>query len=436
VRGTPGRPRGGETLSQTFRSLRTRNYRLFAAGQLISVTGLGMQQVGQAWLVVDLTGSGVALGLTAALQFLPLLVFGMWGGLLADRMDKRLLLLSTQIAAGVLALLLAAVVVAGAVELWMVFVLAFLTGAVHAVDMPARHAFVIEMVGPEDVANAVGLNSAIFNTGRLLGPAVAGVLIASVGVALCFVANGVTYLAVVAALRAMRTDELVVQPRAARAAGQVRAALRYVWTTPELRSTLLLVAVVGTLGFNFVVILPLFATQDLGGGAPMFGLLTSLMALGSLLGALGAAHRSRPTRRLLVAAAGAFGLVTVAAAAAPGPVAAGALLVGAGWSVMVFLATANATLQLASNPLMRGRVMSLYGLVFLGSTPVGGPLMGWISEQWGARAALAVAGTACLAAAAAAAVASVRLRLRPHPAPPAATAGDGMVLAPGPAETL
>lgn len=400
----------------TFRSLSIPNYRRWVAGQFVSVTGLSMQQVGQAWLVIERTGSGLAAGVALALQFLPMLLFGMWGGLLADRTDKRRLLLATQLAAAGLALALWGLVATGAVELWMVYVLAFLTGCVHAADMPARHSFVAEMVGPSHMTNAVGLNSAVFNAGRLVGPAVAGVLIAWVGVGVCFLANGLSYLALVAALRAMRPGDLHPQPLVSREPGQVREALRYVWHTTELRRTLLMVAVVGTLGFNFVVILPLLAREDLGGGARMFGALSSVMGLGSLAGALVTASRARPTRRVQVSAAAAFGLLTALAAATSRPLVVAAMLAASGLCVMVFLATANASLQLASAPAMRGRVMSLYGLVFLGSTPVGGPLMGWIAQQWGARAALVVAGGACLAAGLVAAAADRR---------PARAASDG-----------
>lgn len=397
------RARGRKALAHTFRSLKIRNYRLFVSGQIVSVTGLGIQQVGLAWLVVERTGSGVALGTTVALQFLPILLFGMWGGLLADRRDKRRLLLATQVAASAFSLALWALVAGGAVELWMVYALAFGTGCVHAIDMPARQAFAVEMVGPAEVPNAVALNSAVFNAGRLVGAALAGLMIVSTGIASCFLANALTYVASFAALARMDPDLLVHQQRAVRARGQVRDGLRHVWHTPALRSPLMLVAVVGTLGFNFGVILPLFAREDLGGGARLFGLLTSLMGLGSLVGALLAAARARPTPRVLVGAAGAFGVVTAATAAAPNAAVAAPLLVATGLCVMVFLTTANATVQLAAAPDMRGRVMSLYALVFLGSTPVGGPLMGAAAERFGSRSALVLAGLACVVAAAAAA---------------------------------
>jgi MFS family permease len=392
-------PSARAAASTTFRSLRVRNFRLFWFGQMVSMSGTWMQSVAQNWLVLSLTGSGVALGITVALQFLPMLLFGMWGGLVADRFDKRRILVLTQIGPMVLALVMFVLVATGAVALWMVYALAFLLGVVFMVDMPTRQSFVIELVGPDDVANAVGLNSAMFNTGRVVGPAVAGVLIATVGTASTFLLNSVSYVAVLVALALMRPAELFPQVKADRGPGAIRAGLRYVWSTPVLRSTLMLVAVVGTFGMNFTVVLPLLARYTFGGGAPLYGWLTSLMSAGSLVGALVAARRTGPTRRMLVGSGAAFGALTLVSAVAPSPVLAGATLVTVGVAIMLFLATANTTLQLACEPAMRGRVMALYGLVFLGSTPLGGPFLGWLSGQWGARWGLAVSGAVSLAAA-------------------------------------
>jgi len=393
----------GNATRRTFRSLQVRNYRLFFAGQLVSVSGTWMQQVAQTWLVLTLTGSGLDLGVTVALQFLPMLLFGMWGGLVADRFDKRRTLIIAQAVAAVLAVTLWALVVSDVVQLWMVYVLAFLLGLVQVVDMPTRQSFVTEMVGPDEVPNAVGLNSAMFNAGRLVGPAAAGVVISTAGVAPAFLVNAASYLVVIGALWAMRPAELYRDSRSERRAagrqpGQIREGLRHVWHTPQLRSPLLLVAVVGTFGFNFNVVLPVLARYTLHGGASLYGWLTGVMALGSLVGALYAASRARPTRRLLVGSAVAFAVLTLLAATAPTPLTMALVLVPVGLSVMLFLATANATLQLNSSPAMRGRVMAIYGLVFLGSTPVGGPLLGFVSQHWGARAGLAVGGGASLAA--------------------------------------
>ena len=408
--------------ARTFRSLRIRNYRLFWIGQLVSVTGTWMQTVAQSWLVLSLTGSGVDLGITVALQFLPMLLFGLWGGLLADRSDKRKLLIGTQVAGGLLALVLYVLVATDAVELWMVYVMAFLLGVVTMIDMPTRQSFVIEMVGPDEVPNAVGLNSAMFNTGRILGPAAAGLSISALGIAPSFLANALSYLAVIAALLAMRPDELFRRQPTERRRGEVRAGLRYVWTDPTLRSTLLLVAVLGMFGFNFIVVLPLLARFTFAGGAGLYSLFTALMSLGSLMGALVAASRARPTRRLLIGSGVAFGVLLLATAAAPTVWLTCVLLVAVGMAVMLFLATANTTLQLNSDPAMRGRVMALYGLLFLGSTPIGGPLLGWISEAWGPRVGLAIGGALSLAAAVA--VAS-RVRVRRRSAAAARADGEG-----------
>lgn len=402
--------------SRTFRSLHVRNYRLFFWGQLVSVTGTWMQTVAQNWLVLSLTNSGLSLGVTVALQFLPMLLFGMWGGLVADRYDKRRVLVATQAVSGVLALTLWALVAAGVVELWMVYVLAFLLGCATAVDMPTRQAFVVEMVGAQEVPNAVGLNSAVFNTGRLLGPAAAALVISSLGIAPSFLLNALSYVAVIAGLVAMRPEELHRQARAEAAKGELLAGIRYVWNTPVLRSTLLLVAVLGTFGFNFIVILPLMARFTFHADAGLYGVLTSLMSGGSLVGALFAAGATRPTRRRLVSSALAFASLTLVAAAAPTPAAEAAVLVGVGLAMMIFMATANTTLQLNTSELMRGRVMALYALVFLGSTPVGGPLVGWISGRWGARAGMALCGTLSLGAALVAVGAHQRRRRAGQPA--------------------
>ena len=406
-------------IRRTFRSLRIRNYRLFFIGQLISITGTLMQSVAQSWLVLSMTDSGVALGITVALQFLPMLLFGMWGGLLADRSDKRRLLVAMQVAGGLLALILWGLVVTETVELWMVYVLAFLLGMVTMVDMPTRQSFVIEMVGPEEVPNAVGLNSAMFNAGRILGPTAAGVTIATLGIAPAFLANAISYIPVVVALSMMRPDELYRRAPAERRGGEVRAGLLYAWRNPTLRSTLLLVAVLGMFGFNFVVVLPLLARFTFGGGAGLYSLFTALMSVGSLAGALFSASRTAPTRRMLVGSGVAFGALMVATAAAPTVWLTCALLLAVGTAMMLFMATASTTLQLGSDPAMRGRVMALYGLLFAGSTPLGGPMLGWISETFGPRVGVGIGGVLSLAAALAA-VGRIRIRRR-SAAPPLET---------------
>ena len=384
---------------RTFRSLRVRNYRLFFFGQLISLTGTWMQQVGQDWLVLRLTNRALPLGITLALQFGPMLVLGAWAGAVADRLDKRRLLLATQTAMASLALVLGVLTATGAVRLWMVYVLALLLGCATSFDMPTRQAFVSEMVGPDRVTNAVGLNSAVFNSARVVGPAVAGVLIAAIGIAPAFLINAVSYLAVIAGLLAMDPGRLHRLPPVDRAGGQVRAGLRHVWSNPVLRSTIALVAVVGALGLNYRVALPLLARFTFGGSASAYGALASIMAAGAVAGALAAARRSRPSRALLLGSVTVFGLLSFLAAAAPTLLAEAVVLAPLGVASMTFLATANSTLQLASSPELRGRVMALYGLVFLGSTPLGGVLGGWMAGQFGPRSILVLSGVSSLAAA-------------------------------------
>jgi MFS family permease len=387
-----------------FRSLRVRNYRLFFFGQLVSLTGTWMQQVGQDWLVLRLTNQALPLGITLALQFAPMLVLGAWAGVVADRLDKRRLLLATQVAMASLALVLGVLTATGAIRLWMVYALALLLGCATAFDMPTRQAFVSEMVGLDHVTNAVGLNSAVFNSARVVGPAVAGVLITAVGIAPAFLINAVSYLAVIAGLLAMDPARLHRLPPVDRAGGQVRAGLRYVWSNRVLRSTIALVAVVGALGLNYRVALPLLARFTFGGDASAYGALASIMAAGAVVGALAAARRGRPSRALLLGSVAAFGLLSLVAAAAPTLIAEAIVLAPLGLAMMTFLATANSTLQLASSPEMRGRVMALYGLVFLGSTPVGGLLGGWMAGQFGPRSILLLSGVSSLAAAGLAAV--------------------------------
>jgi MFS family permease len=384
---------------RVFSSLSGRNYRLWFCGQLVSLSGTWMQQVAQDWLVLQLTGRALPVGITTALQFAPVALFGIWGGLVADRLDKRRLLIATQAAAALLALTLGLLSATGVVQLWMVYLLAFALGTVTAFDLPARQAFVTEMVGPGQVANAVALNSALFNSARVIGPALAGAAILAFGLAPAFLVNAASYLATMSALVAMDPGRLHRQAPARRAPGQVRDGLRYIWRTPVLRSTLLLVTVVGTLGLNFNVVLPVLARFEFHAGPGTYGLMISVMAAGSIVGALIAAGRQRPTRALLVGAAGAFGLCSLAAAAAPTLAWELAVLVGVGAATITFLSTANTTLQLNSDPAMRGRVMALYGVLFLGSTPLGGALSGWLAEVAGARSPLWLGGTACLAAA-------------------------------------
>lgn len=381
----------------TFRSMSVRNYRLYFAGQLISTTGTWMQSIAQAWLVLQITGSGVALGVTVALQFTPVLLVGAWGGLVADRVDKRRLLVGTQAAAGVLALLLGAVTALGVVQLWMIFVLALGLGAVNALDNPARRAFVVEMVGTEHVSNAVSLSSAMFMAARVIGPAIAGLVIAGLGVSWCFFANGVSYSAAVLAFMAMREKEFFAVEPVPRRKGQLREGLRYAWSTPALRLVLVLTAVIGTLAFNFQVVLPLLAKETFSGGAETLGVLYAFMSIGSVIGALVSAHEAQASRRFVLGAALAFGAALVVAAFAPTLGVELLVLVPVGAAGIAFTAMANGVLQTECAPEMRGRVAALFTVAFLGSTPIGGPIIGWVSQQLGPRAGLWVGGVATLA---------------------------------------
>lgn len=360
-----------------------------------------MQSIAQMWLVLHLTRSGFALGITAALQFTPILLFGTWGGLLADRVDKRKLLMVTQSAAGLLALVLAGLTLGGVVQLWMVFLLAFGLGMVTVFDNPARQSFVTEMVGKDQVINAVGLNSAVFTLARVIGPAIAGMLIAVVGTGWCFLYNGLSYFPVVFGLLLMRPLELYRGRPAPRSRGQIRAGIRYAWKKPELRFPLLLMLVVGTLAFNFSVLMPLMASFVFHSGAGTFGLLMSFMGAGAFVGALVSANRAGPSQRLLALAGIAFGALLIGAALAPTLEIELLVLLPLGAAMITFQATANTLLQLNSDPAFRGRVMALYVMVFIGSTPIGGPTVGWVAEQFGARTGLGLGGLATLIASAA-----------------------------------
>ena len=379
-----------------FSSLRIRNYRLYLAGQAVSLSGTWMQSVAQGWLVLELTGSGTAIGLVLALQFLPVLLLGPLGGVLADRLDKRSLLFMTQAAAGLLATTLGLLVLFDVIRLWMVYVLATGLGFVNLVDNPTRQTFIFEMVGPDQLPNAVSLHSVLVNLARVVGPVVAGSLILTVGMAPCFLINGASYLGVIAALAAMRVADLRPSPRQPRRRGQLREGLRYVGSTPALLTPLLMMAVIGTLTYEFQVVLPLLARFTFEGDAGTYSAMTACMGAGAVVGGLltAAAGRRRPTA--LAVSAVAFGTVQMAAAWAPYLWLALSLLVLVGAASITFLSLGNATLQLGSAPEMRGRVMALWAVAFLGSTPVGGPAVGWIAEHLGPRYGLGLGGLAAL----------------------------------------
>jgi MFS family permease len=401
-------------LRRATRSFSIPNFRRYFAGQLVSLSGTWLQTVAETWLVLQLTHSGVAVGVAAALQFAPMLLAGAWGGLIADRLPKRRLLLATQTAMAVPALALFALTVSGAIELWTLYALIFARGAINAIDHPARQAFVVELVGAERLVNAVSLNGALINSARTIGPALAGVLIATVGVAACFAVNALSFAAMIAALRGMDRGALRPSPRAARAPGQLRGALRYVRATPELRIPLALMALVGTFTFNFQVLLPLLAIFSFHGGAGVYAAFTTAMGLGAIAGAIANGARTRVPPAVLAGAAVVFGALTLALAATPSVVAAVAALVLVGAASVAFAASVNSALQLAVAPAMRGRVMALYSIVFLGSTPIGAPLMGWLAGAAGPRAALALGGLVAIGAGLAAHTAFARAAPSPE----------------------
>ena len=407
-----------EALGRSFASLRIPNYRRYFTGQLVSLSGNWMQMVAEMWVVLTLTGSGVAVGVTTALQFLPMLVFGAFGGLIADRVPKRRLLLVTQTLHMIAPLAMLTLALEGVLAAWMVFALVFVRGCVNAVDYPTRQAFVMEMVGSKRVVNAVSLNSVLVHSARVVGPALAGVLIATVGVEPCFALNAMSFAVMFAALLGMDASKLRAPELVPRAPGAVRAGLAYVRRTPELWIPLALMAVVGTLGFNFQAILPLLARFTFDGGPGVYAALVSAMGLGAIVGALVNGARGSVTPLLLVGAALGFGVLSLIAAGAPTLALELVVLAPLGAVAVTLAASVNSALQLASEPNMRGRVMALYSIVFLGSTPIGGPLAGGLAEAIDPRAALVMAGLGALIAGLLARIAFERVAQIPSDATP------------------
>jgi len=383
---------------KTFHSLSVRNFRLYFIGQMISIAGTWMQSVAQGWLVLKLTGSAFDLGLVVALQFLPLLLLGTWGGVLVDRLAKRRILFGTQVVAGLLALTLGLLVGLTTIHLWEVLLMAGLLGMVNVLDNPARQAFVQEMVGREKLANAVSLNSVLMNSGRVVGPALAGFIIATWGIPVCFYANALSFVGVMVALALMDASELSPIKRAKKEKGQLVAGFRYAYHTGRLRNILVSVAVVGVFAFNFTVTLPLLAERSFGGTAATYGTFMSAMGIGAVLGGLVVAHRSKPTIKMLAFLCLAFGILMLGVAVAPYEWLALLLLVFMGATSIAFISTANASLQMNSKEEMRGRVMSLFSIAFLGSTPIGAPLLGLICATTGARMGIAFGGVATMLA--------------------------------------
>jgi MFS family permease len=379
-------------LSPTFRALRNPNYRLYAAGGIVSNTGTWMQRVAQDWLVLQVSGhSPSALGITTGLQFLPILLFSAYAGVIADRFPKRRMLQVTQAAMAVPAFVLGFLAITGQAQTWQVYVLAFVFGIGTAFDAPARQSFVSEMVGPDDLTNAVGLNSASFNVARLVGPAVAGGLIALFGSGVqatgwVILLNAVSYGAVVVALQRMRADELDTPELARRGKGMIRDGMRYVRSRPDVMLVLAIVFFAGTFGMNFQMTSALMATQVYHKGAGEYGVLGTTMAIGSLAGALLAARRvGKPRFRLLVLAGVGFGLIEIASGLMPSYLWFMVLTPLLGLTVLTMITSANATVQLSVTPAMRGRVMALYMMIFQGGTPLGAPIVGWVGATFGAR---------------------------------------------------
>ncbi len=373
---------------QMVSSLRQRNYRLYFFGQLVSVAGTWMQTVAQSFLVLGLTHSGTQLGLTTAVRFLPMFVFGPLGGVIADRMDKQRVMYITQTLSGLLAGVCAVLIATHVIELWMVYLLALALGGVNVFDNPARQSFISEMVTARDLPNAVTLNSVAMNLARVLGAAAGGVIAAALGLALCYACNALSFGAVLLSLVLMRRSELFPARRLARRKRQVREGLQYVRSTPELLVPLVMIAVIGTLAWEFQVTLPLMASQVFHGGAATYGLMASVMGVGAVVGGLISAARPRPRTRALCLAAIGWGLAILAASAAPSLPLELAAMLFVGYGSITFNSLAKTTLQLAAEPSMRGRVMALWALAWLGSTPIGGPIVGWLGQAVGARWAL------------------------------------------------
>jgi MFS family permease len=386
-----------------FGSLRIRNYRLFASGQVVSNIGTWMQRIAQDWLVLELTNkSPVALGIAASLQFLPTLMLTLWAGVLADRLDKRKLLIIVQAGMAACALILGVLDLTGLVQLWQVYLLCFVLGVFTAVDPPVRQSFVGEMVGREQLTNAIALNSSTFNLARVVGPAVAGMMIIWVGTSWVFLVNALSTLAVIVQLVRMNPAELHRTPAVARTPGQLREGLRYVRGRPDVLTVLIMVFCVSTFAITFFASLAIVAANVFHRQADAYGMLSTLLAVGTLTGSLLAVQRStrkKPSLKLLIGAAFAFGVLELIAGLMPSYLTFGLALIPVGVFMMTFMTTANSTVQLSVSPEMRGRVMGLYMLVFLGGNPIGAPMVGWLAAQFGGRSPLVIGGVIATVAA-------------------------------------
>jgi len=419
----PGNPTAaaGRAARTTFASLAVPNYRRYFTGQSISLIGTWMQTTAQAWLVLTLTRSSVDLGVIVALQALPVLLLGAYGGVVADRVDKRKLMIALQSLMGVQALVLGILVTTHTVRVWEVGLLALILGLNNTFENPARQAFIREMVGARDLRNAVSHNSVLANVARAIGPAVAGLLIASVGDGFCFLLNAASFVAVVVSLATMDRSALQPSVPSGRKRGQLREGLRYVSHVPELAVPLLMMVLIGTFAYEFQVVLPVLAKQTFHGGATVYGFMSASMGIGAVAGGLVTAARGHTGLRPAALAASAFGVVLFLAAGAPLLFLEYLALAAVGWASVSFIARGNSTLQLSAAPSMRGRVMALWAIAFQGTTPIGGPLIGLVVAGAGARAGLLSGAISCVAAAAVAAVFMRKLRQR---AAAAAVEGD------------
>lgn len=386
-------------ISRTFAALRVRNFRLYFVGQMVSVAGTWMQRIAQSWLVLDLTGSGTAVGGVVSLQFLPILFMSPMAGVIADRVDKRKLLYVSQTLAGSIAATLGVLVLADRAELWMVYALAFALGMVGSFDNPTRRAFVIEMVGRDTLSNAVGLNSVLVNSGRVIGPAIGGVLIVWVGLGVCFLLNAASYLSLIVALLLMRSSDLVRPVPQPRRRGQLIEGFRYAWSTPMLRILLVLLAMVSIFAYEYEVVLPLLARFTFGGDADTFGLMFAATAVGAVLGGLRAANRTELDLATLVRVAIGYSVSLVAAAVAPNLWMALVLLVVVGATGTSMLTAANTMLQLATRADMQGRVVAIRSMAFLGARPIGALVVGSVAERFGPRYSLVLGAVATIAVA-------------------------------------
>jgi MFS family permease len=400
---------------QTFSSLKVPNYRLYFTGQSISLVGTWMQMTAQSWLVLTLTHSSTDLGFTVALQTLPVLLLAPYGGVIADRVDKRRLTIMLQAAMGCQALVLGLLTVFGTVRFWQVCALAVILGLNNAFENTARQAFVREMVGKDELRNAITLNSVTVNAARAVGPAVSGVLIATVGTGICFLLNAASFAAVVASLLMMDRSALRPSPPAGRAKGQLREGLRYAAHTPPIAIPLAMMGLVGMAAYEFQVSLPVLARQTFHGGAQAYGFMTAAMGVGAVIGGLFTAARGRTGVRAMIIASTGFGAALLACAFSPDVGIAYIALLFAGWASVSFIAIGNSTIQLSSEPSMRGRVISLWQVAFQGTTPIGGPAIGWIIAATSARIGLAVGGASCLIAAIGAIAIARRYRLSSPP---------------------